>query len=234
MNNDVPVIDARAIAESEGAVWEQLTADEREDALVRVWDEHAPGGEGTVDLAALGLEKAGTAPSSFRWLKITRQDDDGRQRVLAMFYLVEKAGELHDVYLTVRRKGKPPNPFLVGTWPLRLDKARMWGDEEGKLPESIFGDPEGWGKDFQREVNEDPLAPSRHLGRAGYVRGDEVVTLRDPHSPAHMVKVGRGESAQVVSGVKLGTILHRYRVRVGRAITLDHLLLLIHGGGHRA
>lgn len=207
----LPVVDVRAILEAEGTIWEELDHRQQQEALIRVWDEHALKGEGVIDLAGIGWDEDGAAPTVFRWIRITH-DIRGRTRNMAIFFLLEKAGELHDVHLAVPRKKKPANPFVVGTRPLRIDQGRKWGDTKGKMPTSIFGDPDNWGRDYHLEVNRDPLKLSKQLANRGDVhRNDLVEVRRAPNSRALQVKFNAGDDAQPVGGVQLGGILHALR-----------------------
>lgn len=207
----LPVVDVRAVLEAEGTLWEELDHRQQQEALIRVWDMHALDGEGAIDLAGLGWDEEGAAPTVFRWIRITHDTTVGALN-MATFFLLEKTGELHDAYLAVPRKKKPANPFVVGTRPLRIDQGRKWGDVKGKMPQSIFGDPDNWGEDYHREVNHDPLKLSKQLANRGDVRRNDLVEVRRaPNSRAMQVKFNAGDDAQPVGGVQLGGVLHALR-----------------------
>jgi len=212
----LPVVDVRAVLEAEGTIWEELDHRQQQEALIRVWDMHALDGEGVIDLAGLGWDEEGAAPTVFRWIRITH-DTTGGAFNMAIFFLLEKAGELHDVYLAVPRKKKPANPFVVGTRPLRIDQGRKWGDAKGKTPASYFDDPDNWEEDYRREVNRDPLKLPKQLAKQGDIlRNDSVTVRRDPYSLAMQVKFSPGlADPQLVGGVQLGEILHKFRL-IGR------------------
>lgn len=224
----LPVVDVRAVLEAEGTIWEELDHRQQQEALIRVWDMHALDGEGVIDLAGLGWDEEGAAPTEFRWIRITH--DMGRHaHNMATFFLLEKSGELHDAYLAVPRKKKPANPFVVGTRPLRIDQGRKWGDAKGKMPQSIFGDPDNWGEDYHREVNHDPLKLSKQLANRGDVRRNDLVEVRRaPNSMAMQVKFNAGDKSAWIGGVCLGDMLHGLR-RSMQAVPYALVKQAIHG-----
>ncbi|WP_018296760.1 hypothetical protein [Corynebacterium lubricantis] len=226
----LPVVDVRVVLENEGTLWGELNDREQQEALVRVWDTHALDGEGVIDLAGLGWEAEGAPLTTFKWIRVTRVGKRGT-RIMATFYVLEKAGELYDVYLGVPRKKARPNPFVDGTRPLRLNEGRKWGDKEGKQREALFGDPEGWEKDYRREVNRDPLAMSKQLANRGEShRNDEVVAVRDPYSRAWQVRFNTGKNSFMISGMKLGPYLYRARLTGEHELPYAVLQRAIHGG----